>query len=767
MTLIFNNTSKFLYILFFFFEFSSVQGQNITEIAKMPDDTNKLNSYLVMLSHSRPENYLDYANLAVDLADNLIPQFKSPAIKQSLYYKKIRLYGYLNYYYYYTYYESDSLEFAAKKRIEIQQKAIKLAEAVKDNDRINLEIGALCDLFISINLYTKAMDTYVDRLKRVEYSNDMKSVVFCLRNISDIYLKIKNYKKALEYELKAFDALKKTKTDSTQLFTGITRVGDKYQKNSEFDASILQYKKAYSLLKSTSTNRDKHSVLLKMAKSFIGLKEYESARRCLFAGLEIPVELEWFDNEGNSHISKDSSVVGQIYNEVGQIYFYENNFSKALEFKLKGISLLESNLSWEKPTDAYLVTAQVYFKMGQYDLAERYAIKAKNNAIKDFDLYNQMEISKLISNVYNAKGDKRKSDKSLIEYYKIKDSISKAANAEDIMFKELNYENEKKEAQLLAQQEKRELLHQQENKKQRIVTYSVVAGLILICFFLVFVFLNLKKSRRANQIIAQQKFEVETQKHLVEEKQKEILDSITYAKRLQEAILPPNEFVNSNLTDNFIYYQPKDIVAGDFYWAEKADDMFFIAAADSTGHGVPGALVSVVCSNALNRALKEFKLTETGKILDKTRELVIETFEKSASEVKDGMDISLLCIDSKNKNIYWSGANNPLWYIQDSELKEIKADKQPIGKSDYLKPFTTHQIEFKENTTFYLFTDGLADQFGGPNGKKFKYKQFSDLLIKNNNLTQKQQADIINKAFCDWKGDLEQVDDVCVIGIKI
>ena len=261
--------------------------------------------------------------------------------------------------------------------------------------------------------------------------------------------------------------------------------------------------------------------------------------------------------------------------------------------------------------------------------------------------------------------------------------------------------------------------------------------------------------------------EVVYQKHLIEEKQKEIVDSITYAKRLQEAILPPIEFVNTNLKNNFIYYQPKDIVAGDFYWAEKVGDKFFIAAADSTGHGVPGAMVSVVCSNALNRTIKEFKLTETGKILDKTRDLVLETFEKSEKDVKDGMDISLLCIDSINKKIFWSGANNPLWYIQNNELHEIKADKQPIGKTDNPKPFTTHQINHKENTTFYLFTDGFADQFGGPNGKKFKYKQFSELLIKHDNLSAKEKADIINKTFLDWKGNLEQVDDVCVIGIKL
>ncbi len=294
--------------------------------------------------------------------------------------------------------------------------------------------------------------------------------------------------------------------------------------------------------------------------------------------------------------------------------------------------------------------------------------------------------------------------------------------------------------------------------------YLTIIGSVLLVITFIFWNLSFRKEVKLRLVAEEQLKETLNE---VKEKQREITDSINYAKRIQEAILPSFDFIKSHVPNSFIYYRPKDIVAGDFYWAEKVGDKFFIAAADCTGHGVPGALVSVVCYNALNRTIKEFKQTETGKILDKTRDLVLETFEKSTSDVKDGMDISLLCIDSKNKKIEWSGANNPLWYIQDKEFKEIKADKQPIGKSDYPKPFTTHQLEYKENTTLYLFTDGFADQFGGPNGKKFKYKQFSDLLLKNNNLSQIQQSDLINKAFSDWKGELEQVDDVCVIGINI
>ncbi|MCD6017704.1 MAG: protein serine/threonine phosphatase [Bacteroidetes bacterium] len=314
------------------------------------------------------------------------------------------------------------------------------------------------------------------------------------------------------------------------------------------------------------------------------------------------------------------------------------------------------------------------------------------------------------------------------------------------------------------------------DSKQTIIYFTLI---IMVFFLLVFFVIRSNYLRKQTnktllqqkEIIETQKTEVENQKHLVEEKQKEIIDSISYARRLQEAILPPREFLNTYVPDNFIYYKPKDLVAGDFYWAESIGDLFFIAAADSTGHGVPGAMVSVVCSNALNRTVKEFGLTETGKILDKTRDLVVQTFEKSTSEVKDGMDISLLCIDSKNKKITWSGANNPLWYISpldgDVILKQIKADKQPIGKTDYPKPFTTHEIEYKTNTTFYLFTDGFADQFGGPDGKKFKYKQFSELLINNQTLSLPEQSDFLNGVFENWKKDLEQVDDVCVIGVRV
>lgn len=312
-----------------------------------------------------------------------------------------------------------------------------------------------------------------------------------------------------------------------------------------------------------------------------------------------------------------------------------------------------------------------------------------------------------------------------------------------------------------------------------------IGMLFLILFMLMLYFKNI--NRDYETLITEKTNELKLSKDIIEQRSKDITDSINYALRIQSAILPPIHFIDKYLKDFFIFYKPKDIVAGDFYWAEHFKDHFFIASADCTGHGVPGAMVSVVCSNALNRALKEFELTDPGKILDKTSDLVLQTFEKSTNEVKDGMDISLIAFkvqsskfevkDNNSNNlehltlnieqIQWAGANNSLVMVQNGVIKEIKADKKPIGYSDNRSPFTTHTIHPQKGDVIYLLTDGFADQFGGEKGKKFKQANLQKLLLENSNKEMKHQSEILNQKFTDWKGDLEQIDDVCVIGIRI
>jgi serine phosphatase RsbU (regulator of sigma subunit) len=280
-----------------------------------------------------------------------------------------------------------------------------------------------------------------------------------------------------------------------------------------------------------------------------------------------------------------------------------------------------------------------------------------------------------------------------------------------------------------------------------------------------------KEISNEKKALERQRDSIEKQHSELSHKNEEIVQSITYAKGLQNAFLPSNLDIKRHL-NSFLFYQPKDIVAGDFYWFEMIKDkgkyFLYFAVADCTGHGVPGAMVSVVCANALNRSLMELNITDPGKILDKTRHLVIESFSKNEN-IKDGMDISLCRFDISNNELLWAGANNPLWILrrETMEIEEIKADKQPVGNYPSLLPFTTKKVKIEKNDIIYLFSDGYADQFGGLLEKKFKVGAMKRLFIENALNPMDEQMLSISSTFNDWKGRLEQTDDVTVWGIKL
>lgn len=360
----------------------------------------------------------------------------------------------------------------------------------------------------------------------------------------------------------------------------------------------------------------------------------------------------------------------------------------------------------------------------------------------------------------------------LEEVVQVRDSLNSKAIQRELYKKQFEYDLDKEQQAFEFQKREKQI----ELDQQRKVKNVFIVSLICVLALGIYISYSLAQTRKKNRIISKQK-------EFIEDKQKEILDSITYAKRLQEAIIPTEVFWKKHLPDSFILYKPKDIVAGDFYWMEAVkndnDTLILFAAADCTGHGVPGALVSVVCSNALNRSVHEFQLTDPGKILDKTKELVISTFEKSGKDVKDGMDISLCALSLSSLTLKWAGANNGLWYVSQNELVELKPNKQPIGKTENSVPFETHSVKLNAGDCIYLFTDGYADQFGNEpgvsdetinafgKGKKFKYKKLKDLVFSVSQESMDVQKTILNDRFNSWKGILEQVDDVTLIGLKV
>lgn len=308
------------------------------------------------------------------------------------------------------------------------------------------------------------------------------------------------------------------------------------------------------------------------------------------------------------------------------------------------------------------------------------------------------------------------------------------------------------------------VFHISDDLKQFFSNVFFIIG-ITMSFFLAFYFLGINEEYE--NIIHQQKKKVEHMNEIVLDKQKEIIDSIAYAKRIQTALLPSDENIKSLFPESFILYKPKDIVSGDFYWINELNGVRYLAVCDCTGHGVPGALVSVVCHNSLNRSIKDSKVLTTGDVLNRTRSLVIKEFSKSNEDVKDGMDIALCSLSGNRLN--FSGANNPIWIIRKGteEIEEIKGDKQPIGKTEQMISFKTHELTVSKDDLVYLFSDGYVDQFGGENGKKFKSGNLKKLLLSIKNESIESQRQKLIEAIEDWKRDLEQVDDICLIGFKV
>lgn len=267
--------------------------------------------------------------------------------------------------------------------------------------------------------------------------------------------------------------------------------------------------------------------------------------------------------------------------------------------------------------------------------------------------------------------------------------------------------------------------------------------------------------------VVERTLELQEQKQLVETKNHEIVESIQYARFIQQALLPLETEIQSSFNENaFVYYAPKDIIAGDFYWFEKHENRSWFAVADCTGHGVPGAMVSVLCINALHQSLTENHNQTTGELLDQVREIVVRTLTKEARSVKDGMDISLACYNHQTKTLQWTGANNPLWVFRGDEILVTNPDKQPVGQFDGAKPFTTHELLLEANDWVILFSDGFADQFGGPKNKKYKYAPLKEFIQTNTNKSGSELKQNLKNEFENWKGSNEQTDDVCIIGVR-
>ncbi len=477
-----------------------------------------------------------------------------------------------------------------------------------------------------------------------------------------------------------------------------------------------------------------------------------------------------------SNSISDSRGIAMSLDNLGDIYLHENILGKAFDYYSRGLQ------KWTeigfKPgiSTAKNNLANVLIKMGEFDRAKTYAIESYQLA-ESLDFPVDIENSaKTLVTIYRHEGDFEKALFYSDSYIEMRDKIRNEQNANKAYKKSMQYEYQKEALKDSIEFSKEREIQQAELKQEKTQASAFKYGLILVFIILVIAVRSFLIKKKDNKKINEQKSQVENQKKEIElqhatlaKTHQEISDSINYAKRIQNAILPTTDVLNESLNNGFVLFMPKDVVSGDFYWLENLEDSTLVAVADCTGHGVPGAMVSVVCHNALNRAVREYHLSKPNEILDKTKELVVETFKSKSEFVRDGMDISLCRIHKNSEIVEWAGANNPLYIYKriSNSIEIISSNKQPVGVSDYSENFTNHELKLEQGDIIYLFTDGYMDQFGGEHGKKFKHSRFREIALDLGKQGIKGQKEVFEKEFHNWKGNLEQIDDICIIGIEL
>ncbi|MCW9041237.1 MAG: tetratricopeptide repeat protein [Flavobacteriales bacterium] len=583
--------------------------------------------------------------------------------------------------------------------------------------------------------YAEALTYYFRSLKIEEEINNEKGQAVTLGNIGIIYYNQKEYQKALDYYKKSLELKEKIK-ETSSISTILGNIGIVYHDQNNFDKALEYYQKGLAVDKKYNNKYGISRHLGNIGLAYEDKKDLKKALDHYFEALKI-------DEELNNKIG-----IGYQKSYIGNLYMLLDNYKKSEKYLKESYQISKEIGSLEVLKSSTGKLSELYEKNNKKELA--------------FDFYKLfIQYRDSLLNEENTKASIEKEMQYLYEKKSVADSLA--------------YEKEKALSKAEIAKQKAEL------KMKKNQQYALFGGLFLIILFSGFMYNRFRVTNKQKQII-------ESQKIVVEQKNTEIVDSIKYAKRIQNAILPADELLKQQLKDSFILYHPKDIVSGDFYWLEKHEDQILFAAADCTGHGVPGAMVSVVCANSLSKALLEDKEFSPAKILNKTKQLVVDHFEKSGEDVKDGMDIALCSLKFQAQNsklkevsnlkpetaaiLQYAGANNPLYIISKNtegiaKLNEIKPNKQPIGKYFRQELFTNHEIELQKGDTIYVFTDGYADQFGGPKGKKMMYKPFKELLLSIYDKPMEEQKEILNQYFQNWKGSLEQVDDVCVIGVRI
>lgn len=590
--------------------------------------------------------------------------------------------------------------------------------------------------------HSLALQNYFTALKDFEQIKFVKGQSVTLGNIAIVYDNQHDSKKALEYYLKALDLDTKLKNEFG-VIRHLGNIGGLYHNQKNYDKATEYYLAALNKSKALG-NREGEAVNL--ANLGLATMEKLDSQNADISNKDYKKAIDYFEQAETIHV------------EIGD--------GQSAAINLGNIGLL-------------------YIRLKNYKLAEQYIQKAYGLG-KEANSFDILQFAhKCYNSLYEATGNHQLALEHFKLYIQYKDSIFNEENTRATIQQEYKFDYEKKAAADSVKLADEKMIIAVQLKQERTQKIALYGGLAIVIVFSLFIFNRFRITNKQKKIIELKEIEtqkqnviISRQKHLVEEKHKEITDSINYAERIQRSFLATKELLDENLGEYFILFKPKDVVSGDFYWAAKLhNDKFALVTADSTGHGVPGAIMSLLNITSLEKAIESY--IRPADILNSTRKTIIERLKKdgSAEGGKDGMDASLCVFDFKNKKLSVSAANNPVWIMRivsssavenQYEVLEIKPDKMPVGKHDKQDiSFSQQEIELQSGDVIYALTDGFPDQFGGPIGKKFMSKKLRELLAANAHLSMAEQKQLLEQTFTEWVGNVEQVDDVTLIGVRV
>lgn len=595
------------------------------------------------------------------------------------------------------------------------QEAMKIATRQKDTLFLGIIHNNLGMVHYEKFDYGVALEHYFTAVKFLEGIHNESKLTSALNNIANIYFTQKLYDKALEYHLKSLEISKRLGAKSN-IASSLNNLGLVYREKGDYKKAIEAYEEALKIAIEVNHKVGQSLLWNNLGKCKRIIGQYDEALKCFNEALKLKIEIG--DANGAAH----------SYNNIGDVYYDLKQYNRSIEYNMLSIAESQKNKNAGTLINAYQSLSMAYRELKDYKNAYMYYEK----------------------------------------FYTIKDSLFNIEKMEQMAEMSTRFETERKDKELIKKDA--EIQFREVESKQRATQRNAfLIGFVLIGLLALVILKSLRDKQKANAKLSEAYDVIELKNKIVEEKNKNITDSINYARRIQSALLASSALLKRNLPEYFVLYMPKDIVSGDFYWAHQSEDSFLVCTGDCTGHGVPGAFMSLLSISSLNEIVIEKKTTEPNLVLDALREKIIRVMNPEGTLQKsyEGMDGSLCRYNFATSELSFSTANNGVWIVSDGKLNEYKGDKQPIGFHSDPRPFELKTVKLKKKDVIYTYTDGFADQFGGEKGKKFKYKQLQTLLLSIADQPMEDQKKVLEKSLKDWKGDFEQVDDVLLIGVRV